>query len=332
MNGRNIFVLSAAAVLAVLAMPVAAPAAEGENDWLAQAPQPTEAKPAEAQPGPPPDQWDKPIPLSFEIGYTLVSDYVFRGINFSEYPDEGQEMPNHQMDVGVELDTADLGLNAGRVGVSFWFEWFAGQDQLTGDGGSLQEVDYTVYWSFDLDQIATTVELGYIAYDFPQASGDAACTHELYLLLSLDDSKLFGTERPVLNPYFYYGIDVDDGDLGSWMELGVSHDFAFGEMAGLEQTPVLKDLTFTPSFVMGIDHRYLHHFALLGDPAAEGPGTQIATLTYGGELAYDLGGALGMPERYGSVALSGFLYYNQALRDELISDEFWGGFQVAYAW
>ena len=74
------------------------------------------------------DGWKKPIPLTFTIDYTLASDYIFRGINFSEYrrrwgqpKNEGREKPNHQLATGVGLDLGDFG----RAGGSVWFEWFA---------------------------------------------------------------------------------------------------------------------------------------------------------------------------------------------------------------
>ena len=44
---------------------------------------------------------------------------------------------------------------------------------------------------------------------------------------------LFGTEEAILNPSFAYYIDTDDFAGAQWMELGVSHDFAFSDMAGV---------------------------------------------------------------------------------------------------
>ena len=32
-----------------------------------------------------PEKREKPIPVSFSLSYVLVSDYILRGINFSEY-------------------------------------------------------------------------------------------------------------------------------------------------------------------------------------------------------------------------------------------------------
>ena len=81
----------------------------------------------------------KKCPFKFVIDYTLISDYVFRGVNLSEYPGEGREKPNHQLNVNPEFDLGSYG----AFGAVFWFEWFAGQEQLTpGYGHEIQEIDY----------------------------------------------------------------------------------------------------------------------------------------------------------------------------------------------
>jgi hypothetical protein len=258
---------------------------------------------------------EKQKPLSFSIDYTLVTDYVWRGQNLSEYAGEGREDLNHQMTAGVAYDTGSFGTFAASV----WFEWFAGQDALTpGSGCSLQEIDYTISWSYDIEPIATTVEVGWIGYHFPRASGDAAFTNELYVSLSLDDSKLFGTEEPVVSPYVAYYHDVDDVG-GGWLEWGISHAFAADDL-GMGDIPVLKHLTLTPSFAMGIDHGQLSS------------DTRIAHLQYGVEIAFDLGTALGMPPEYGMLTLTGFLRFSDAVFEAALNDEFWGGMTIGYSW
>ena len=262
--------------------------------------------------------------LSFSLDYTIVSDYVFRGINFSEYAGEGREKLNHQLSTGIELAT-----KCGTFGGYFWFEWYAAQEKLTPGSDNLQEVDYVIYWNYDIEQLATNIELGWIAYTFPPSGGDAFDTYEVYTKLSFDDSGWFGTEGAVLSPYVYYGLDYDLGENGSWIECGISHDFALGEIASLASAPVLKDLTISPSLVLGIDHRYLNKFAVAG---TGGPSTKLANLNYGLAISYDLSGALGVDPMFGSVGLRGFLNYSQALRRDLLNDEFYGGFSISYGW
>lgn len=275
-----------------------------------------EAPPAEAAK----PEWTKPIPLSVSVDYTLVSDYVWRGVNLSEYRGEGHERPNHQTNVGLSYDTGDFGsINAG-----FWFEWYSGQKAMDpGSDGHLQEVDYTLSWSYDIKAIATSVEVGWLAYQLPQASGDLQTTYEWFIGLGFDDSKLFGTEEAVLNPTVKYYYDVDLVEGGQFLEFGISHDFALAKL-GCDKTPILKDLTITPSATLGVDHRYFTS------------STKLSNILYGLAVSYDLSGALGIPEQYGSLNLTGFVNYSQALglKEDVsgYQDELFGGMKVGYAW
>lgn len=275
-----------------------------------------EASPAEAAK----PEWTKPIPLSVAVDYTLVSDYIWRGVNLSEYRGEGRERPNHQMNVALSYDTGDYG----SINAAFWFEWFSGQRQLTpGCESDLQEVDYSLSWSYVVKPLATKVEAGWFAYQFPQSSGDLQTTYEWFIGLSFDDSKLFGTESGVLNPTVKYYYDVDLVEGGQYLELGISHDFALASL-GCDKTPILKDVTITPSALLSVDHRYFTS------------STQLSSLLYGLAFGYDLGKALCMPQRCGSLKLTGFLNYSQALglKDDVsgCQDEFFGGVRVGYAW
>lgn len=262
-------------------------------------------------------EWEKPIPLTFKTDYTVVSDYIFRGVNFSEFRGEGRERLNHQATAVVEANLGDWG----NVGGGAWFEWFAGQQNDAFDPNSdsnLQEVDYFVYWNHGVGETGLTFETGWIAYTFPQASGDAFYTNEWYMKLSYDDSKLFGTEKAVLNPYVAYYLDTDDVD-GCWMETGISHGFALADL-GMAETPILKNVTLTPSMVVGVDKGQFDD------------GCHLHNIVYGLDVGYDISGALGMPAKYGSLSLHPFVNFSQAINDDVINDEFWGGVKIAYQW
>jgi len=275
-----------------------------------------------AQPAETPAEWTKSIPLTFSVNYALASDYVFRGINFSEYAGEGREDLNHQLGVGVEYDTGKFGI----FGATAWFEWYAGQENLTsGYGGNNQEIDYALYWKYAVPDLATTVEAGWIAYTFPPFGGDAHTSYEVYLKLYFDDSGLWKTDKPVLNPYVAYYHDLDLAENGSWWELGVSHPFAMADYC--PDAPILKNVTITPSVVLGVDHRYCERILACGHPS-----TRLANINYGLDISYDLSGALKLPPRFGKLAVGGFLNFSQALYDEVIDDEFYGGLKLSYAW
>jgi len=282
MTGRRIGIVLAAVVLATgWCHPAAAeePASVAPATWLATVA--ADAAKAEADP-PPAGAWKKPIPLTVGVNYTLVTDYIFRGINFSEYAGEGREKLNHQLGIHVAYEPEKLG----KFGVVFWLEWYADQEKLTPRcDDHLQEVDYIVYWSYPIKPIATTVETGWIGYTFPQ-----------------------------FHP-------------GSWLEFGVSHDFVLADFDACKNVPVVKNLTVTPSLVVGLDHRYLNKAVGFGREA-----TQLGNIQSGLAVSYDLSGALGLPPQYGDLILTGFFKFSNAIRDELINDEFWGGVTVAWEW
>lgn len=130
----------------------------------------------------------------------------------------------------------------------------------------------------------------------------------------------------MLNPSIGYWHDIDLVEAG-WLEVAVEHPFELGGFEALKNAPFLKDLTITPSLALGVDHRYL--------PKALGTGqvaTRLGNITYGLDVCYDLSKALGLPAQAGSVTVGGFLNFSQALRNELIHDELWGGLKVAYSW
>ena len=307
-----------------LAVEPAADEFQIEGGWLYYRPgffphggadRPLRPKPAEKEAA----EWTKPIPFSFSIDYTLVSDYVYRGANYSEYAAEGREKLNHQLGVGLELDTSELGWNIGSFGFSLWGEWYAGQKALDpASSSTFQEADYIIYWRYEIPQTYMTLETGWVALTFPQLGTDFYYTNEWYISLRFDDSPLLGTEEPLLNPYIAYYLDTDDVD-GSWIEWGISHDFTLNSI-GLASTPVLKDITVTPCLVMGIDN------------GQYGPSMRVANLQYGLDVTYDLSGALNIPEQYGCISVTVFVYFSDAIFSEVLNDELWGGVTFAYAW
>ena len=339
-----------ATVLLVATVAGAAHVARGEDgpqlNWLtvlAQADKPAPAPPKAAPPPKPAPREDeggagfKPIPMEFRLKYDLVTDYVWRGMNRTEHPGEGRERVSHQFTVGAEADMASLaGQDIGSFGAEIWFSWWSGQQAATNHGAcdDLQEVDYKLYWRKDLRSVGTEVELGWICYTFPRyssypgRSSDQESSYEIFAKLTFDDSALFGVEEPVLNPYVYWGLDLDLADEGSWFEVGVEHKFGMAGQEAVMDYPGLRYLSFTPSLSLGIDNRYLQGFSTT--PGRKS--TRLANLVYGLATAYDLTGALGVPEKYGSVEVGAFVKFSDALREDMLNDELYGGLTVGYRW
>ncbi len=269
-------------------------------------------------------------PFSLDLTYSLYSDYVFRGINFSEFKGEGREKLNHQLDISVTLDLgAFLGNGSGTNGTlnfGVWFEWYGAQKKIDPvDGGqNLQEVDYYISWSYDIEDIATTLTLGYTSYSFPNLS--SINTNEWWFGLEHNDAWMWKALWPdnddgVFNPSFTFYQDFDQGAGNAiWIEIGLSHEFAINDR-----------LSVTPSWLLAIDHDYYHHFA--GDPHENT--TRLAYMQWGMNVTYQLGEALGLTPVPKSVTPSGFLYFNDALGSAedngTIQDEFFGGVSIGFS-
>ncbi len=281
-------------------------------------------------------EWEKPIPLSLSLEYTLVSDYIFRGIHFSEHATEGRETPNHQLGTSIGLDLAPLwGGKAGQCGsINFdtWFEWYGDQDKINPiEDSNNQEIDYSVYYSYSIEPIATDLSIGWIHYYFPNLRdvNNNDRTNEWFFSLEHNDAWAwrwldYEGEDGILNPTFAFYHDTHLSG-GVWMDLGISHGFEF---------ECIPDLTITPSYQLHIDGGYLGPLLKVDDHD-----TRIAGMTYGIDLTYDLTKLLQLPPWAGEMAISGFLNYfdpTSAVRGTggniNLEDELYGGMKLAWSW
>jgi hypothetical protein len=265
--------------------------------------------------------------IGFGLTYALYSDYIFRGVNFSEYPGEGKEELNHQLTVSLSADLGDFG----SVGADAWFEWFAGQDQIDPEKGghNLQEIDYVFWWGYGIEPISTDLTVGWTYYYFPNLAyslrqdgdpGNNNDNHSQEFWFSLDHNDAWmwkslwpDNEEGVLNPSFFMAWDIGSL-LGTWMELSFSHDF---------DVPGVDNLTITPGYTVHADCNYWTE------------GAKLAGETLSLVAAYDLTPVLQLPEWAGSMSITGELYFFDAwgnMEDNgVIQDEFWGGMSLSWA-
>jgi hypothetical protein len=361
MHGSRVILCAIAMGLVWVGTTGEAIGAEPELNWLtvAQTPPPapeaTTYEPVLAPEGEPDpmyaeeddfgaDERAKAIALGFAVDYTFVSDYVWRGINATEFQGEGHERPCHQLRFGLESDSTDwLDVDLGTVGATAWFQWYGGfLAQTNGQSGDhLQQVDYSLYWKRNVPELGTHFELGWVYRTWPRVhdiapdvAGDEETTYEVYVKLTFDDSAFFGTEKPVFSPYIYYGLDYDLADEGSWIELGVSHEFILADLEPFSSAPMLNYMKVTPSASLGIDHRYLDSSTLqkISTTARGTRSTKFANLLLGVAFDYDLTGAMGVSEEYGTLNAGAFVYFSDALREDILNDTLYGGVRIGYSW
>ena len=276
-----------------------------------------------------PDEMSTGCPADLSLSYDYYTDYIFRGINFSEYDGEGREKANHQVNLALDLDLAKMFGNEpgtwGTFSFTTFFEWFAEQSRLDPDQGgqNLQEIDYGLTWSYDIEPCQTTLSIGYIFYSFPNAK--PANTQEWWFGFEHNDAWMWkwllpDNEDGVLNPTFAFYHDTALGSSNAaWAEIGISHEFALTDK-----------LSLTPSATLGIDHNYYRQLA----GAPDGSTTRFANMVYGLDLTYDLAEVLPLPSCTKSATVSMVLNFSDALGSAednmIIRDEFYGGISFGF--
>lgn len=310
-------------VLALVAgITAGATATYGADTWLAAA-----EEEAGIAPGGEGAQSANDRPVKFGFEYTMITDDVWRGVNRSEYPGEGREKLNHQFDVSASAALKDLGLaDFGKISVSAWFGCFVGNEsQDPRANNKLREVDYTVAWEYEIPDTAFTVGAGWIAYEFPHRADTAYSTYEVFGSIAVNDGKLFlDQDEGVLNPSLAYFYDYDE--VGGGVLVGaIEHEFALDD--AVEGTPILRDITITPSASLILDNRYFDHAESTGHNS-----TKFSSAEVGIAAGYDLGKALQIPEEHGDIKLKIFTNFSHALRRKLLDDEFYGGFSIGWDW
>jgi hypothetical protein len=277
------------------------------------------------------------LPLKLAVSYYLLSDYIYRGVNFSEFAGEGREKPNHQVTTSINWTFQDFG----TIGFDTFFEWYAAQAKLNpfGGGQNLQEVDYIIWWKYPISQICTDLTLGYQFYVFPNTAklfrqdgrignNNNDRSTEWWIKLAHNDAWLWkclfpDNEAGVLNPTFFLAQDVGVGAGAVWIELGISHAFTI---------PCVDNFTITPGYTIAFDGGYTKRVLQRSHPGHMRMAYQQLSLN----MTYDLTPVLCLPKWAGTLSVSGLLYFNDAFDasedDGSLNDEFWGGMAVNWGW
>ena len=312
------------ALALIVGLVAVAPALGEETTWLAAA----EADAAPASGG---GKSSNPLPVTFGVEYTVVSDYIWRGFNLSEYGGEGREKANHQLDVSASAALKDLGLpDVGKISADVWFQFYGGYEALNpAADNNLQEIDYTIAWEYDLPDTPLTIGLGWIAYQNPHLSGDAHETFEIFGSIAMNDGFLFDQDDPVLNPSVAYYYDYDLVNAGV-LVAAIKHEFALDEIA--EGTRIIRDITLTPHALIIYDNRYIDKRLDAAGAPTGNKSNKFSSAEVGVEAGYDLGNALDIPADAGKLNLSVFINASHGMRRRVMADELYGGMKVGWEW
>ncbi len=234
------------------------------------------------------------INLDLQVRY--MTDYVYRGVNHSQVGGQGNAT-NLQFDGALSFDL-------GRAPHPFIgvFTNVYDADPVS----RFQEIRPFFGANWELKPL--TLEAGNITYIYPER--EDLDTAEVYGKITLDDSTLWHTAKPVLSPYILGAYDYNLNN-GWYFEAGVKHDFVI-EDTGLTLT-TLADIAYE----MGIQKVFV-----FDNP--KDVGFQHYDL---GLLArYSLNSLFNVSHRYGEWSLNGYFYYTGSLAQHILADNLlWGG-------
>jgi hypothetical protein len=254
--------------------------------------------------GPPkPEQGWNQGGVTFDLTVSYLTDYMFRGV---ERSDNGgnEDAPNLQFDGSFEFD-----LGHGPHPLAGVFVNVFEDDPIS----EFQEI--RPYFGFKWNIRPLLFDARYVTYIFPER--EDMNTNEVTLSLTLDDSRIWRTEKPVLSPYAFAAYDFDLYN-GVYVEVGMKHDFEL-EGTGLVLTAI-ADVGYVTGHPFFTDHSS-------SDPTADG----LQHYDLGLIGTYSLNTLLNIPRRYGQWAAKGYLYYTDGIESGLLADtQLWGGVGIEF--
>lgn len=255
-----------------------------------------------APPEPPrPGQGVNEGAVHLDLTVRYMTDYVFRGIDFSEVGGR-EDAPNVQFDGALWMDLGKLPHPFVGLFINVY-----DSDPVS----EFQEIRPTV--GFDWTIKPLTFTFGNNTFIYPDR--DPLNTNEVYTRVALDDSFLWGTTRPVFSPYAFAAYDYEVYN-GWYMQAGVKHDFM------VEDTGITLTLLADVSYVMG-----LQQYALPGTTTDDG----FQRYELGAVATYSLNTLLNVSKRYGEFSFQGYMYYTDNIDHGLRADtQIWGGVGINF--
>jgi hypothetical protein len=275
-------------------------------DFLPQATLNTQEDPfSSGAPSPAPQWGDQHFnngSTHFSLDFAYANRYVYRGLDHDVVASHGNSL-NLLFDGRLEFD---LGKYPHPFVELFTNIYDADPISRFQEIRPIAGVDWNLR-PFDL-------ELEHISYIYPER--EDFNVPEIDTKVTLDDSLLFDTAKPVFSPYVL-GAFVYQKNEGWYLEFGVKHDFTFEDLG----------LVISPEFNVGWISGLKQQFVII-NPLHN---TGWQHYEFGVTISYSLNFLLNVSKRFGEFDVKGYGFYDGRFSNEVTSSNaLWGGVGLGF--
>ena len=246
--------------------------------------------------------------VKFDVDVMYLTKSVYRGVDYTQAVDpatQDQGKSNTDMNLNAQM-TFDLGAKMPHP--------FFALEANTYDSdpvSKFQEFRPTIGVDFTLAPLTFTAALR--SYVYPKR--EDLETSEVDGQIAFDDGRLFGSDKPVFNPYVMAAYDyVVNG--GWYYEAGIKHDFVFDDM----------HLTLTPTARIAYTMGWQQQFTFVQEN-----GTGLQHWDVGLTASYSLNSLLNISKRWGDLYVRGYLFHTEHLAHTTVGQTVdWGGLGIGF--
>jgi hypothetical protein len=279
-------------------------------------------------------------PLNGTMGYTFITDYMFRGLNMSDILGGHVGRGNHELSYGLSLDLAEVGYeDIGEVGFTIKHGLMVAYQNTT---ANLALTDMSLSLTRPcqlLEEVDGTVMIEWRTYKWQNQNtytGGNERTQEFSVSLAFEDGAIIealtGKDmgENVLNPTIKWIIDYDLADGGQLWQFGISHPIDMAQCM-----PELSGIMLKPSWTISVDNRYYGSYIknLTNGAVPTQDVTKLAYMDWGVSAGADLTETIGL--NCGKLGIQGGIGFVQALEklaNSVLNDNLYSYVSLVYEW
>ena len=250
-----------------------------------------------------PDEGTNEGGVSLELDVRYLTDYLYRGVDYTRT----DRSDNEEMDMNISaMMRFDLGERMPHPFVGTTANVYDSDPE-----SRFQEFRPSVGADLTLQPVKFTAALQ--SYTYPQR--EDLETSEALFKVQLDDSRMLGADRPLLQPYVMVAYDYDLND-GFYIEGGVSHDFVIEDLS----------MVITPVAAIAYTRGWQQQFVFVAD---EGNGWQHFDV--GLNAKYKLNSLLNISPRFGEWYARAQIFHSEHLAESTVGhSQTWGGLGIGF--